>query len=74
MLGLERELRATITLSILDSIRQRGLSTEEAAAIAGVHPEDMRTLVERRDNKGFTLEALDDVLQAIDAHGPRYGG
>jgi transposase len=39
MLGLERELRATITLSILDSIRQRGLSTEEAAAIAGVHPE-----------------------------------
>lgn len=73
MLGLERELRATLTLSILSSIQQRGLTTEEAVAIAGVDLEDMRTLVERRDNMGFTLEALDDALQAIDASGPRYG-
>ena len=68
------EIKATLALSILDSMRQRGLSVEAAAQAAGVDPERLRALVERRDLKAFSAEDLMDILDAIDGSGPRYGG
>ena len=74
MLGLLSELRATTVLSILDSIRQRGLSVEAAAEIAEVDVERMRAMVDRRDFRAFGLDDLGEILQAIEGSGPRYGG
>lgn len=73
MLGMISEMKATLALSILDSIRQRGLSTEAAADVAGLDVERMRALVEARDFKAFGVEELGDILDAIDASGPRMG-
>lgn len=74
MIGLMSEMKATTAMSILSSMRQRGLSADAAASITGVEPERMRALVETRDLKGWSVDELGDVLDAIDASGPRYGG
>ena len=73
MLGLLSELRATTVLSILDPLRQRGLTVDAAAEITGVDVERTRALIERRAIEKFTVEELEDILQAVDASGPRYG-
>lgn len=64
-----REYLADLTLSILDSIRQRGLSVEDAAEVAGVDVEQMRMLVEKQQAANLTHRDLEGVLDAI----PRYG-
>jgi len=74
MLGLLSELRATTVLSILDPLRQRGLTVDAAAEITGVDVERMRALVERRDFRAFGIDELGDILQAIDGSGLRFGG
>jgi len=68
------EMKASLTLSIMDSMRQRRLSIEDAARIADVEPATMRTLVERRELLWFSAQELIEILDAIDASGPRYGG
>ena len=55
------------------ALRQRGLSVEDAAEITGIDVERMRALVERREIERFTVEELADILDAVDASGPRYG-
>ncbi len=69
---LMREYMADLTLSILDSIRQRGLSVEEAADVAGIDVEQMRTLVEERKAVDLTHNDLEEIHDASDAI-PRYG-
>jgi predicted HTH domain antitoxin len=67
MIGLMSELRATMVLSILDTIRQRGLSVEAAAEIADVDVGVMRALVERRDYRMLDVYALGRVMEALEA-------
>lgn len=74
MLGMMREMKASLALSILDSIRQRGLSTEAAADVAGLDVERMRALVERRELRGVGVDELGEILDAIDASGPKFWG
>lgn len=69
---LMREYIADLTLSILDSIRQRGLSIEAAAEVAGIDVEQMRALVEKRQAVDLTHYDLESIHDAIDAI-PRYG-
>lgn len=69
---LMREYVADLTLSILDSIRQRGLSVQEAAEVAGIDVEQMRLLVEERKAVDLTHNDLESIHDAIDAI-PRYG-
>ncbi|MER8618015.1 hypothetical protein NKG99_14410 [Mesorhizobium sp. M1409] len=68
-----KEMKATLALSILDSIRQRDLSVEAAAEVTGTEIERMRALVEKREIGRFGIEELVDILDAVDASGPRYG-
>ncbi|WP_189590963.1 hypothetical protein [Mesorhizobium sp. M8A.F.Ca.ET.207.01.1.1] len=67
MIGLLSELRATTVLSILDTIRQRGLSVESAAEIADVDVGVMRALVERRDFRMLDVHALGRIMEALEA-------
>ncbi|MFD2054211.1 hypothetical protein ACFSQT_14240 [Mesorhizobium calcicola] len=69
-----KAIKADLALSILDNIRQRGLSVEAVAEIAGVDVERMRALVERREIERFVVEEMEDILEAVDASGPRFGG
>lgn len=71
MLGLITELKANTTLAILDTIRQCGLSIEEAADIAGIDADRMRHIVERRAFKDFGVDELEEILEALDAPTPR---
>lgn len=71
MLGLITELKATTTLCILDTLRQRGLSAEDAADIAGIDADRMRDLIERRAVKDFGVDELEEILEALDAPTPR---
>lgn len=71
MLRIEREMKATRTLSILRQHRQRGVSIETAADTVGLYVERMRELIERRELRGFGVEELGDILDVIDASGPR---
>ncbi|MBZ9798722.1 hypothetical protein [Mesorhizobium sp. ES1-4] len=66
-------LKADLTLSILDSMRQRGMSVDATVEITGIELERMRALVERREIEKFSVEELADLLEAVDASGPRFG-
>ena len=67
-------IKASLALSILDSLRQRSLSVEAAAEITGIEMDRMRALVERREFGQFGLDELADILEAVDSSAPRYGG
>lgn len=67
------EMKASLKLSIMDSMRQRGLSIEDATRIADVELPTMRTHLERRELLWFTGEDLIEIVDAIDASAPRYG-
>lgn len=67
------EIKASPTLSIMDSMRQRGLSIEDAAKIADVEPATMRTLLERRELLWFSAQELIEILDPTDASALRYG-
>lgn len=66
MLGLITEMKATTALSIMDTLRQRGLSVEEAADVADIDVERMRDLVERRQFKTFGVDELEEILEALE--------
>jgi len=67
-LGLVPEVKATAILSIRDSMRQRGLSVDEAAVIADVDPEELRGIIEGRVSH-VSLETLGSIMEALEAPG-----
>ena len=67
MLGLITELKATTALSILDTLRQRGLSIEEAAEVAGIETNRMRDLVDHRAFKDFGVDEIEEILESLEA-------
>lgn len=68
--GVVPEIKASLILSINDSMRQKGLSISEAAWIAGIEPRRLRGIVEDRRVHQVSAEALDRILQAIDEWEP----
>lgn len=68
-LELVPEIKATAILSIRDSMRQRGLSLEEAADLAGLHADELREIVEARQVQHVSVSALDRILEALAAPG-----
>lgn len=67
--SLLAELKATTILSIRDTLRQRGLSVEDAASIIGMHADELRAIVEARQVRHVSLEALEDIIEALDRSG-----
>lgn len=63
--GVVPEVKASLILSIKDSMRQKRLSLSEAACIAGIKPQRLRAIMEQRRVLGVNAEALDRILQAI---------
>lgn len=61
------EVKADLILSIRDSMRQRGLGVDEAAAIAGIGAACLRAIVEGRRVQNVTAETLDRIFASIDA-------
>ena len=52
MIGMQSEIRASLALSVVDTMRQRGLSAEDVAALANVEAGQVGALVECRDVSG----------------------
>lgn len=61
--------KADAALAIGTAIRERGLSIEEAAAVAGMEPDRLLAIVEEGRTEGVSLERLDKLYEAIEAHG-----
>ena len=64
--GVVPEVKASLLISIKDSMRQKGLSMSEAAWIAGVEPRRLRAIVADRRVHQVSAEELDRILRAID--------
>ncbi|MBP0439902.1 hypothetical protein [Tianweitania sediminis] len=65
--GVMSEVRATAILSIKDSMRQRQLSVEDAAGLAGVTPEELRGIVEGGLGRSASLRTLEGIMEALAA-------
>ena len=59
-------VRAGISASIRRRVRDRGLSVEEAAGIAGLDADVMRGIVERGETRGLSIERLDEADERYD--------
>lgn len=70
---VHKAYKADLTLSILESIRQRGLSAEEAVEVTGIDVERMLALIERRNSSAMSANDLKHILDSIDRL-PKYGG
>lgn len=64
-LGLVPEIKATAILSIRDSMRQRGLTIDEAAATVSIDPEQMRAIVGARQVHNVSVETLNRIVDAL---------
>lgn len=64
--GVVPEVKASLIISIKDSMWRKQLSLTEAAWIAGITPDRLRGIVERRQVHAVSADDLDRVLQAID--------
>lgn len=68
--GVVPEVKASLIISIIDSMRRKGLSMPEAAWIVGVTPARLRGIVQDRRVYGVSIEVLDKILEAIDQWEP----
>jgi len=64
-LGLMSQVKADLVLSIRDSMRQRGLSVEAAAAATGIPADRLRDILNGRDLRAVTIETLDRIFEAV---------
>ncbi len=69
-LGLMSQVKADLILSIRDSMRQRGLAVETAAAATGIPADRLRDILNGRDLRAVTIETLDRIFEAVDQPWP----
>lgn len=62
-------IKANQTASVARLVRERGLTTVEAAGTAGIDEERLRRIIDG-DTGGLTIERLDRIIEALDPDWP----
>lgn len=63
-------VKTDAAISIASLIQERGLSVEEAADIVGIEAYQLRGIIERGRFDDVSVERLDKIVEALEAHAP----